>query len=140
MINFIKNYTTIDGHTFRLSIVTLSQRRMNTSSKHEIRLLIDKFLTEKVSQLTVDQFIQEITIGSLSKDLLAEAKKIGFIRHIGFKKSRLISTPESRSIHDAKPVDRTVMSTTSSSESTNSVVASDLNPDQSPVIESVAAS
>ena len=139
MISFIKNYTTIDGHTFRLSIITLSQRRFNTSSKHEVRLLIDKFLTEKVSQLTVDQFIQEITIGSLSKDLLAEAKKVGFIRHIGFKKSRLVSTPESRSIHDAKPIERTVTSTTTSSESTTSVIANDLNADQSPVIESVAA-
>jgi len=122
-----------------LSIITLSQRRFNTSSKHEVRLLIDKFLTEKVSQLTVDQFIQEITIGSLSKDLLAEAKKVGFIRHIGFKKSRLVSTPESRSIHDAKPIERTVTSTTTSSESTTSVIANDLNADQSPVIESVAA-
>ena len=140
MINFIKNYTTIDGHTFRLSIITLSQRRMNTSSKHAIRILVDKFLTEKVSQLTVDQFIQEITVGSLSKELLAEAKKVGFIRHIGFKKSRLVSTPESRSIHDAKPIDRTVISTSSSESTNNSVVASD-NADQSPppVIESVAA-
>ena len=72
---------------------------------------------------------------------MAEAKKVGFIRHIGFKKSRLVSTPESRSIHDAKPIERTAVSTTSSSESTNSVIANDLNgADQSPVIESVAAS
>ncbi|MGE5862383.1 MAG: hypothetical protein ACM31H_01310, partial [Nitrososphaerales archaeon] len=91
-----------------------------------------------VSQLTVDQFTQEITVGSLSKDLLAEAKKVGFIRHIGFKKSRLVSTPESRSVHDAKPIQRTVMST--SSESTDTVVANDLDADKSAVIESVAAS
>ena len=116
MISFIKNYTTIDGHTFRLSVVTFSQRRINTSAKHEIRLLVDKKLEEKISQLTVDQFIHEITIGNLSKDLLLEAKKVAFIRHLGFKKSRLVSTPESRSIHGAKPTGEQLVETIPESE------------------------
>ena len=105
MITFIKNYTTIDGYTFRISIVTFTQRRINTSAKHEIRLFIDKMLNEKISQLPLDQFIQEVTLGGLSKELLAEAKKISFIRHLGIKKSKLISTPESRSIFEAKQIE-----------------------------------
>ena len=105
MINFIKNYTTLDGFTFRLSIVTFTQRRVNTSAKHEIRLLIDKMLTEKISQLNLDQFIQEVTLGGLSKELLVESKRITFIRHLGIKKSKLISTPESRSVFEAKQIE-----------------------------------
>ena len=105
MITFIKNYTTTDGYTFRISIVTFTQRRINTSAKHEIRLFIDKMLNEKISQLPLDQFIQEVTLGGLSKELLAEAKKISFIRHLGIKKSKLISTPESRSIYEAKQIE-----------------------------------
>jgi small subunit ribosomal protein S3Ae len=105
MITFIKNYTTIDGYTFRISIVTFTQRRINTSSKHEIRHFIDKMLGEKISQLPLDQFIQEITLGGLSKELLTEAKNIAFIRHLGIKKSKLISTPESRSIYEAKQIE-----------------------------------
>lgn len=105
MITFIKNYTTTDGYTFRMSIVTFTQRRVNTSAKHEIRLLIDKMLTEKIIQLGLDPFIQEVTLGGLSKELLVESKKIAFIRHIGIKKSKLISTPESRSIFEAKQIE-----------------------------------
>jgi small subunit ribosomal protein S3Ae len=105
MITFIKNYTTIDGYTFRISIVTFTQRRINTSAKHEIRLFIDKMLNEKILQLPLDQFIQEVTLGGLSKELLVEAKKISFIRHLGIKKSKLISTPESRSIYEAKQIE-----------------------------------
>ena len=105
MITFIKNFTTVDGYTFRISIVTFTQRRINTSAKHEIRLFIDKMLNEKISQLPLDQFIQEITLGGLSKELLAEAKKISFIRHLGIKKSKLISTPESRSVYEAKQIE-----------------------------------
>jgi small subunit ribosomal protein S3Ae len=105
MITFIKNYTTTDGYTFRISIVTFTQRRINTSGKHEIRLFIDKMLNEKISQLPLDQFIQEVTLGGLSKELLTEAKKIAFIRHLGIKKSKLISTPESRSIYEAKQIE-----------------------------------
>ena len=50
---------------FVLSIVTFTQRRVNTSAKHEIRLLIDKMLNEKIIQLDLDQFIQEVTLGGL---------------------------------------------------------------------------
>jgi small subunit ribosomal protein S3Ae len=88
-----------------LSIVTFTQRRVNTSAKHEIRLLIDKMLNEKIIQLNLDQFIQEVTLGGLSKELLVESKRITFIRHLGIKKSKLISTPESRSIFEAKQIE-----------------------------------
>jgi len=109
MVTFIKNYTTLDGYTFRISIVTFTQRRVNTSAKHEIRLFVDKMLNEKISQLPLDQFIQEITLGGLNKELLIEAKKIAFIRHLGIKKSKLISTPESRSIYEAKQIETTTI-------------------------------
>ncbi|MGD1837250.1 MAG: 30S ribosomal protein S3ae [Nitrososphaeraceae archaeon] len=105
MITFIKNYRTIDGFVFRIVTVIFTQRRVNTSSKHAIRLTVDKKLEETISKLTLDDFIKEITVGSLNKDLLAEAKKIAFIRHLGIRKTKLVSTPESRSITEAKPVE-----------------------------------
>jgi small subunit ribosomal protein S3Ae len=54
--------------------------------------------------LTIDQFVQEVTIGKIGADLLADAKKIASLRHIGIKKSKLISTPQSRQIEEAKPI------------------------------------
>jgi small subunit ribosomal protein S3Ae len=116
MITFTHDYTTMDGHTFRVALIAFTQRRVNTSKKHEIRTLAHKMLAERIPQLTVDQFVQETT-GSkdedipretnskLGADILSEAKKIAVIRHLGIKKTKLISTPESRAVEEAKPVE-----------------------------------
>jgi ribosomal protein S3AE len=82
-------------------------------------MIAHRMLSEKIPQMTVEQFVQETT-GSKSGDvpretnsllgaaILAEAKKVTNIRHIGIKKTKLISTPESRAVSDAKPVEATV--------------------------------
>jgi small subunit ribosomal protein S3Ae len=116
MITFIDDYTTIDGHTFRVAMIAFTQRRVNSSKKHEIRLIGQKILSERIPQMTVDQFIQEIT-GSKGEDIpretnsklganvLDEAKKITAIRHIGIKKTKLISTAESRAVYEAQTIE-----------------------------------
>lgn len=116
MVTFIHDYTTMDGHTFRVAVIVFTQRRVNSSKKHEIRMVAHRLLTEKIPQLAVEQFVQEVT-GSKGEDIpretnsklgaeiLNEAKKITVIRHIGIKKTKLISTPESRAIEEAKPVE-----------------------------------
>lgn len=118
MITFTHDYTTMDGHTFRVAVIAFTQRRVNSSKKHQIRMVAYKILTERIPQLAVDQFVQEAT-GSKGEDIpresnsklgteiLNEAKKITVIRHIGIKKTKLISTPESRAIEEAKPVEVT---------------------------------
>jgi small subunit ribosomal protein S3Ae len=116
MITFIDDYTTIDGHTFRVAMIAFTHRRVNSSKKHEIRLIGQKILSERIPQMTVDQFIQEIT-GSkgeeipretnskLGANVLDEAKKITAIRHIGIKKTKLISTAESRAVNEAQTIE-----------------------------------
>jgi small subunit ribosomal protein S3Ae len=118
MVNHVHDYTTQDGHTFRVSLIAFTQRRVNASKKHEIRLVVHRILSERIPQMTVEQFVQEVT-GSKSADMpretnsiigaaiLAEVKKITVIRHIGVKKTKLISTPESRAETEAKPVEAT---------------------------------
>jgi small subunit ribosomal protein S3Ae len=105
MITFTHDYTTMDGHTFRVASIVFSQWRINTSKKHEIRLITHRRLSDRIPTMTVDQFAQETTVGKLSSDMLAEAKKITAIRHLGIKKTKLISTPESRAVEEAKPVE-----------------------------------
>lgn len=107
MITFIHDYTTMDGHTFRVAVIAFSQRRINTSKKHEIRLIAHRMLSEKIVKITVDQFAQEVTMGKMASDIMAEAKKITAIRHLGIKKTKLISTAESRAVEEAKPVEAT---------------------------------
>jgi small subunit ribosomal protein S3Ae len=116
MVTFTRDYTTMDGLTFRVAMVAFTQRRVNSSKKHEIRLIANKILSERIPQLTVDQFIQNVT-GSSGEDIpretssklgavvLDEAKKISAIRHLGIKKTKLISTSESRAVKMAKTVE-----------------------------------
>jgi small subunit ribosomal protein S3Ae len=105
MISFTHDYTTTDGHTFRVATVIFSQRRVNTSKKHEIRMIAHRMLSERIPKMTVDQFAQEATMGKMASDVLTDAKKITAIRHLGIKKTKLISTPESRAVDEAKPVE-----------------------------------
>jgi len=104
MITFVHDYTTADGYIFRVEVIAFSQRRLNSSKKHQIRMVAHNLLTSKIGKLTIDQFVQEVTIGKIGADLLADAKKIASLRHIGIKKSKLISTPQSRQIEEAKPI------------------------------------
>ncbi len=93
MINFVDEYTTSDGYVFRVSATAFSQRRINSAKKHEMRLAIDKTLSERIPSLTLDEFVKEVTMGKMSEDLMEVAKKIAVIRHIGIRKTKLISSP-----------------------------------------------
>ena len=119
MVSFVHDYTTQDGHTFRVALIAFTQRRVNASKKHEIRLIAHRILSDKIPQMTVEQFVQQVTgskPGEMPREtnsqlgavILDEVKKIATIRHIGIKKTKLISTPESRAETEAKPVAATV--------------------------------
>ena len=79
MVTFTRDYTTMDGLTFRVAMVAFTQRRVNSSKKHEIRLIANKILSERIPQLTVDQFIQNVT-GSSGEDIPREtSSKLGAV-------------------------------------------------------------
>jgi len=102
MVNYVEDYTTSDGYTFRVTTVAFSQRRLNSSKKHQLRIISHQLLSEQMPKLTVEQFIEDVTKGKLSMDLLAACKKVASLRHVGIKKSKLISTPESRAMQGTK--------------------------------------
>ena len=105
MINNIHDYTTMDGYTFRVGVVAFSQRRLNSSRKHDIRTIIHRLLEERIPRLTVDELVQEATNGKMNDSLLEEVKKIAPVRHIGIKKTKLITTPELRAVQEVKAVE-----------------------------------
>jgi small subunit ribosomal protein S3Ae len=111
MITHVHDYTTMDGYTFRVVLIALSQKRLNTSKKHEIRMIAHRALEDKIPKLTVDQFVQEATMGKMGAEVLVPVKKIAPLRHIGIKKTKLISTPESRAVLEAKPIEISLSST-----------------------------
>ena len=98
MITHIHNYNTNDGHEFRVEVVTFSQRRINSSKKHELRRVIHELLSEKIPQWDLNNFIQQVTDDSseIHRELHEKARKIASLRHIGIKKTKLVSSNKSR--------------------------------------------
>jgi small subunit ribosomal protein S3Ae len=94
MSDFIKDYKTKDGYLVRVYTITLSQGRMTASKKHEIRMITDKIIGERAASLAYDQFVQETVLQKLASDVYNEAKNVTRLRHVGVRKTKLISRPQ----------------------------------------------
>lgn len=92
-IDGIENAVTSDGYTIRASVTLFTVRRVKSSQEDMIRAVIRKVLAEKAKALRFDQFVQEAVLGKIASDIYNEAKKIFPIRHVGIRKSKLISMP-----------------------------------------------
>ena len=57
-INFILDAKTKDGQVFRIKILILSHRELNTSRKHALRLEAKKQIEKIVPHMTIDEFAQ----------------------------------------------------------------------------------
>lgn len=107
MINFVHEYTTSDGYVFRVSTTAFSQKRINSAKKHEMRLAMHKVLSDKIPSLSLDDFVKEATMGNMNSELMEITKKIANIRHVGIRKTKLISSPL-KTLEEVSDVDATV--------------------------------
>jgi small subunit ribosomal protein S3Ae len=91
-IDGIFNVSTKDGYKLRISVVAFSVLRAKSSQITEVRKIIQKHLEEKAKTLSFDQFVQEAVLGKIASDIYNEAKKVVPIRHVGVRKSVLLSS------------------------------------------------
>ena len=91
-INFVIDTKTKDGYVFRIKILTLSHRELNTSRKRALRLEAKKQIERIVPQMTIDEFVQAACYGKINSDIMAATKKIIRVRHVGLEKVRLLRT------------------------------------------------
>ncbi len=87
------NLTTKDGYKLRIAVSALTLSRIKTSQEKIIRNLMERIVKEKSAVLTVDQFVQEMVLGKIASDIYNEAKKVAPLRHVGIRKSKLVSSP-----------------------------------------------
>ena len=93
-INFILDAETQDGYIFRIKILALSHRELNTSRKHALRLIAKDVIEKTVRNMTLDQFVQASCYGKINSDIMAASKKIIHLRHVGLEKVKLVRTAE----------------------------------------------
>ena len=100
----IFDVTTKDGYVVRLTIVTLTSFRCNTSQKRAIRRIMREYIFEKASSLTLDELINEVLGGKVSADIAERARKIYPVRRVEVYKSKLLMVPGPTGPQPAKVV------------------------------------
>ena len=93
-INFVIDAKTKDGYIFRIKVIALTHRQLNTSRKHDLRLIVRDIINKTVPEMTIDQFVQATCYGKINSDIMAAAKKVIRIRHVGLEKVKLIRTAD----------------------------------------------
>jgi small subunit ribosomal protein S3Ae len=93
-ITFSLDVKTKDGYIFRIKIIALTHRPLNTSRKHALRLIAKDVMEKTISQMTIDQFVQATCYGKINSDIMAAAKKVIRMRHVGLEKVKLVRTAE----------------------------------------------
>ena len=104
MSDLIKDYTTKDGYVVRVYCIALSQGKMNSSKKHDLRVVMDRVIAERAANLTYDQLAQELVLQKVASDVYNEAKRVTHLRHVGVRKSKLISRPEQKKVEPLTPL------------------------------------
>jgi len=97
-INFIIDIKTKDGYIFRIKVIALTHRQLNTSRKHALRLIAKDVINKTVPDMTVDQFVQATCYSKINSDIMAAFKKVIRVRHVGLEKVKLIRTADKETI------------------------------------------
>ncbi len=87
------NLITKDGYKLRIAVSALTLSRIKTSQEKIIRNIMIRIIKEKAAALTMDQFVQEMVLGKIASDIYNESKQVAPLRHVGIRKSKLISAP-----------------------------------------------
>lgn len=92
-VDAIVNVTTKDDFRLRVSVVAFSVLRVRQSQILNVRRIIREIVAEKAASLFFEQFVQEAVLGKIASDIYNDAKKIIPLRHVGIRKSKLITYP-----------------------------------------------
>lgn len=92
-VDTILNVVTKEGYGVRVAVCAFTLNRAKTSQEAVIRSIMKRVVNEKAAVLTFDQFAQEVVLGKIASDIYNEAKKVAPLRHVGIRKSKLVSQP-----------------------------------------------
>ena len=93
-INFIIDIKTKDGYVFRVKVLALTHRPLNTSRQHALRIIARDVINKTVPEMTIDQFVQATCYSKINSDIMAAFKIVIKVRHVGLEKVKLIRTAD----------------------------------------------
>lgn len=93
-INFSIDIKTKDGYIFRIKLLALTHRQLNTSRQHALRLIAQEVINKTIPEMTIDQFVQATCYSKINSDIMAAFKRVIRVRHVGLEKVKLIRTAD----------------------------------------------
>ena len=93
-INFIIDVKTKDGYVFRIKVLALTHRQLNTSRQHALRVIARDVINKTIPEMTIEQFVQATCYSKINSDIMAAFKKVIRVRHVGLEKVKLIRTAD----------------------------------------------
>ncbi|MEM1581230.1 MAG: 30S ribosomal protein S3ae [candidate division WOR-3 bacterium] len=109
-VDGIFDVTTKDNYKLRVAASAFTTTRIKTSQEKEIRAVMKKIIEDKARSLTFDQFVQEAVLGKIASDIYNEAKKVTPLRHVGIRKSKLLSRPEIQALISGEKIKAEIVS------------------------------
>lgn len=97
-INFVVDIKTKDGYVFRIKVIALTHRQLNTSRKHALRLITRDVINKTIPEMTIEQFVQATCYSKINSDIMAAFKKVIRVRHVGLEKVKLVRTADKETI------------------------------------------
>ena len=93
-IEFVLDLKTKDGYIFRIKVLGLTHRPLNSSRQRAFRLIAKDVMEKTIPQMTIDQFVQATCYGKINSDIMGAAKRVIRMRHVGLEKVKLVRTAE----------------------------------------------
>ena len=93
-INFIMDIKTKDGYIFRIKMLALTHRQLNTSRQHALRVIARDVINKTIPEMTIEQFVQATCYSKINSDIMAAFKRVIRVRHVGLEKVKLIRTAD----------------------------------------------
>jgi len=93
-IEFVLDAKTKDGYIFRILVLGLTHKPLNTSRQRAFRLIAKDVMEKTIPQMTIDQFVQATCYGKINSDIMGAAKRVIRMRHVGLEKVKLVRTAE----------------------------------------------
>tara|TARA_B100000029_G_C17414659_1_gene902025 strand:- start:127 stop:756 length:630 start_codon:yes stop_codon:yes gene_type:complete len=97
-VNFVIDVKTKDENIFRIKIIALTHRQLNSSRQRQLRLIAKEVIERSVPEMDLDGFVQATCYGKINAEIMASAKKIIRLRHVGLERVKLIKTASAQTI------------------------------------------
>ena len=95
-VNFVIDVETKDRYVFRIKVLALTHRQLNTSRQHQLRLIARDIIEKTIPSMDIDAFVQATSYGKINSDIMSAAKKVIKLRHVGLEKVKLIKTAQAQ--------------------------------------------